>query len=213
VANEVDRWIQHEIGPFLRDHGFTGGPRRFRRRVPGFLMGIQFQGSTGNVLGALRFTINYGVRHERIAAMTGNERRDDWLLNWRISDRRGDVWYDLARASDASVLASVVLRALEREVLPAIVRAATPEGFRERLESLPKPWGDEALRQLDAAERYDASADRRTAQQRRRDAMLAQPAVQQWLSDHPEMAEFVDVTAEGPTAARAWAMSHELPGD
>ncbi len=93
MSNELDDWIREAVAPLLRQRGFLGGPRRFRRRTPGFVAGLQLQGSDGNVFGRFRFTINYRVRHEGIGRMTGADKPDDWQVNRRVSGKRqADLW-------------------------------------------------------------------------------------------------------------------------
>lgn len=209
MANELDDWIRDQIAPTLRERGFRGGPRRFRRRSQGFVAGIQFQGSSGNVLGLMHFRINFGVRHEDLASMTGSESLDDWQVARAVSGKRGeDVWWDVGVGSERSSVAGRVLDALSRDVLPFLEAASTPEGFRATLAAYPKPWGDDLLRQLDSVEAYDAAGDRRTPAQRRRDAIMDQPVAGEWIEEHPEIADLVDMAGDGPSAVKAWLAAH-----
>ena len=209
MPNDLDDWIRAAIAPTLRDRGYRGGPRRFRRRVPGFFAGIQFQGSSGNVLGLWRFTINFGVSHLGISRMTGVESPDVWQVSSRVSGKRDeDQWWDVGVGSDRARVAAAVLKALNGEILPYLEAASTPEGFRASIAAYPKPWGDDLVRQLDAAEAYDPDGDSRTPAQRRLDHMTSHPESTAWLAKRPEAIGLLEAASISPAAARAWVASH-----
>lgn len=209
MANELDGWIRNEIAPTLRDHGFRGGPRRFRRRSSGFVAGIQFQSSSGNVFGTWRFTINFGVQHERLAKMEGSERPDGWHVARRVSGKRGaDVWWDVGVGNDPVIVAGQVRDTLRRDVLPFLDLASTPEGFRSCVAALPKPWGDELLRQVDVTEAYDPTTDARSPAERRLELMTTDPRTQELFAQHPELGGFLEAAALGPEDAMRWAKAN-----
>jgi hypothetical protein len=199
VSNELDDWIREAVAPLLRQRGFRGGPRRFWRRTPGFVAGLQFQGSNGNVFGRFRFTINYGVWHEGIGRMTGAYRPDDWQVARRVSGRRqADLWWDVGVGSDRPAVAAVVLATLTEQVLPFLDATATVEGFRACVEAIPKPWGDDLLQQLDNLGSYDPAGDTRMPAQRRLEQMTSHPAVQEWTEAHPEAVEMLELASRRP---------------
>jgi hypothetical protein len=199
VSNELDDWIHEAIAPLLRERGFRGGPRRFRRRTPGFVAGLQFQGSDGNVFGRFRFTVNYGVWHEGIGRMTGADKPDDWQISRRVSGKRQpDLWWDAGDGSDRPAVATAVLATLTEQVLPFLDATATVDGFRACVEAIPKPWGDDLLRQLDNLGSYDPAGDPRTPAQRRLEQMKSHPAVQEWIEAHPEAAVMLERAARRP---------------
>ena len=199
VSNELDDWIREAIAPLLRQRGFRGGPRRFRRRTPGFVAGLQFQGSDGNVFGRFRFTINYGVQHVGLARMTGSEKPDAWHVARRVSGKRqADLWWDVGVGSDRPAVATAVLATLTDQVLPFLDATATVAGFRACVEAIPKPWGYGLLRQLDSLGSYDPAGDPRTPAQRRLEQMTSHPAVQEWIEAHPEAAVMLERAARRP---------------
>lgn len=138
---DLDRWLDEVVGSAVRARGFVGTRRRYKRANGDIVCLIAVQGSTGNVLGRLKFTINYGVVHLGIASTIRNERPrlrvEDCDIRRRTSNARGDLWWNVGVGAQTTAVAASVIQTLDRDVLPFLDQYGSVEGFANYWTSQP----------------------------------------------------------------------------
>jgi hypothetical protein len=154
-VNALDDWIGDHLAPALRERGFAGGPRLFRRRSGNVRSLIQAQVSAYNDVGPTRFRINYGIVHDGVTyVLSGRLPGRGFEINFGQKVPVSDSWWTLEPARVRhDTLASTVAAALDREVLPFLDRYGTDAGYRDYLFGLPADVAAPYIRALDDLER------------------------------------------------------------
>lgn len=128
-AQEIyHHFIQHDIGPLLKDRGFRKSRQTFWKDSDMILAVISFQKSQWNSNEVVSFTVNVGIaskrlmpahpahRPPRVEACVVQE-RIGWLL-----PIREDLWWEIRSDTDIDRVADDVKAAIVRGVLPFIRR-------------------------------------------------------------------------------------------
>ncbi len=196
MSRQLDSWIRDTIAPNLRDRGFRGGPRSFWCRSEPIVCVIQVQASTGNVFGRIRFTINYGARHEEVARLLGDDYQhprsfSGSQIGRRVGAGRADLWWDIGLGTDRDdKTAEAVRHALETEVLPFLDSVGTPSGFETYWREQPRDYGQMFVDVLARLARGENNDDR-TARRIRLRRLLEDARTRVWLDSDATAAAWV----------------------
>ena len=128
-------------GAYLATLSFKKRRQSFRRHVGANTNIIEFQRSTTNMGGRLRFTVNVAVLSAAVAAKNGDDVErlgaSDGHLRQRVGSLMGagDKWWTIEAGTNADRLADEVVAALRENVLPYLDRHSSDEALRRLWES------------------------------------------------------------------------------
>lgn len=124
-------------GVCLAPLGFKKRRQSFRRQVGPNANIIEFQRSTTNESGRLRFTLNVAVLSAAVAAKNGQDMEklgaSDGHLRERIGNITGvgDKWWTIDDRTDANALADEVVVAVRDTVMPHLDAHSSDDALRK----------------------------------------------------------------------------------
>lgn len=143
AQENLDRVLAASLVPILRADGFRKSGRTFRRGSSEAIQVVNVQVSQWSSAGVLRVTLNYGVFHPRLHALSpagggtpgpAGPHEYQCQLRTRIGsllpDGR-DLWWELESDADPGPLAATVRDLHERFGRPWLERMANPATARE----------------------------------------------------------------------------------
>lgn len=138
-GEDVYAWIDANVGPVLRDHGFSprGSKSRYVRPTIEICGVIEFQRSVSSRRGHEKFVVNMGVWSRAVGLALGSTRVQcpSWMdchIGYRLGELgpdRAETWWLIDPTSENREVSLGLRRALEHEAIPFLDAVGTAEGF------------------------------------------------------------------------------------
>jgi hypothetical protein len=126
--------LREHFAPGLREHGFKGTSRQFKKKVDDYVLGMSFQKSRHSTREIVDYGIHVTVDHPESkrafelaneeADRLGKARQDPIAGNWHVFFpnvlARGEVWLQFRAGEDPGAHAQRLLVRLRSQVFPLI---------------------------------------------------------------------------------------------
>jgi hypothetical protein len=149
--------VMAATGAALAPLGFKKRRKSFRKQVGANTCLIEFQRSTANEEGRLRFTLNLAILSAAVAAKNGQEVEKLGAWDGHLLERvgalmgGGDKWWRIERTTDADMLTDEVVTAVRNIAVPFLDRHASDDALRALWESGQSPGLTAVQRQRNLA--------------------------------------------------------------